>query len=894
MKNLKMYKKWNWSYIEFELSPNHLHTALVMLISEIKISHVVYLIAKISEGFNQYRTFNHQIIIGPDSNADDILKILEYGLAVRQESGTLEELTDAVLKYRPFEGESINIIKKEKNWATPEYVESAKIKKRFLEKDCYPISCEDKDFGELLSTNNNIKTFKYSKDVLIEREILNLNLVKNRVYIKNVKSFSFTDEIKPDGSWVRHFNKLSKYYDKFNNFQKYENILDVKYIKPLKICTRFNSNILTLDIETKMYPDGNFEPVAIAVCYGDDYEVEKFYITEYASVDQMLSFCFKFIISNFPNCVIYAHNMGRFDSLFFLNSILKEYEVIPTMKDGRFLSIEVKTKQNENFGLLEVKMKRKSKIIILDSYNFLPTSLRKLTEIFNTKTKKGYFPFEALNELGPNYVGVMPDKKYFENLSIDDYNELKNNFWSCKENLLNYLTHDVISLREIIIIFNNFIKSEFLVDMTKYKTISSLSFAIIRTIFFEEAINKLIILNGKFETIFRQAYYGGRVEVFKPRLKNGYMFDVNGLYPFIMANYPMPGGSMKHIKYNTYIDLDNSAYGIAYVKIKTPDNLYNPTIPFRLEDGSIVYPIGEWEGWYNTEELKHASEKKGYIIKVLEIFQFEKQYNMFTKFVTYFNNMKINSTGFKRTIAKNIMNFGFGKLGSHIYNTKTVFVNAKEADLIASQFKIVNHKELPNNMELITYIPNNTYKSLLESKKPNQNTSLPVAISLTALGRVINATYLDKASDIYYTDCDSFAVKEPYPSDMIDQKELGKLKLVHAVESAIFASGKLYGIVDENYNTHIKAKGLGPIITIDELNDLIQVNTITKIKEVWVKQLEKGNIKISNINYVLKLANTKRLKIIINGQWVDTTPHKIFNNKISPLELIPYEPNKVT
>lgn len=38
-----------------------------------------------------------------------------------------------------------------------------------------------------------------------------------------------------------------------------------------------------------------------------------------------------------------------------------------------------------------------------------------------------------------------------------------------------------------------------------------------------------------------KAYFGGVTEVFKPLIKNGFHYDVNSLYPFVMRNL-MPIG----------------------------------------------------------------------------------------------------------------------------------------------------------------------------------------------------------------------------------------------------------------------------------------------------------------------------------------------------------------
>lgn len=40
----------------------------------------------------------------------------------------------------------------------------------------------------------------------------------------------------------------------------------------------------------------------------------------------------------------------------------------------------------------------------------------------------------------------------------------------------------------------------------------------------------------------RRAYYGGHTDTYKPYGENLYYYDVNSLYPFVMKEFPMPGG----------------------------------------------------------------------------------------------------------------------------------------------------------------------------------------------------------------------------------------------------------------------------------------------------------------------------------------------------------------
>jgi hypothetical protein len=86
----------------------------------------------------------------------------------------------------------------------------------------------------------------------------------------------------------------------------------------------------------------------------------------------------------------------------------------------------------------------------------------------------------------------------------------------------------------------------------------------------------------------RYAFYGGHVDVYKPIGNNIKYYDINSLYPFVMANNNFPIG-------NPTLSFDkdlNNYFGFVYCKIITPNNMDIPILPFRGEDGTIYYPLG--------------------------------------------------------------------------------------------------------------------------------------------------------------------------------------------------------------------------------------------------------------------------------------------------------------
>nr|QYC94369.1 putative DNA-directed DNA polymerase [Oedogonium sp. 244] len=119
--------------------------------------------------------------------------------------------------------------------------------------------------------------------------------------------------------------------------------------------------------------------------------------------------------------------------------------------------------------------------------------------------------------------------------------------------------------------------NKFKIDLTRSLTIGSLSFTIYQSNFNNDPIKRLKQTQDNF---IRQAYLGGRCEVFKPRGYNLYAYDVNSLYPYVMT-LPMP---INNIQWNR--DLSNKKlteileYKIGFIKadIIAPTNMYYPIL----------------------------------------------------------------------------------------------------------------------------------------------------------------------------------------------------------------------------------------------------------------------------------------------------------------------------
>jgi len=127
----------------------------------------------------------------------------------------------------------------------------------------------------------------------------------------------------------------------------------------------------------------------------------------------MILDCFKdILIRKYNKTNVYIHNLAKFDIIFLLKYLVKLGVVHPIIHNKRIISI------NLNYG-----PDNKYQIQFRDSYLILLSSLMKLCNSFKIKNSKTIFPHLFVNENNLDYVGAVPDYKYFINVSNEDYLE---------------------------------------------------------------------------------------------------------------------------------------------------------------------------------------------------------------------------------------------------------------------------------------------------------------------------------------------------------------------------------------------------------------------------------------------------------------------------------------
>jgi len=840
-------------------------------------------------------SLSKQILVTRDSNPDVIKNYLikQIEIACMNYGIELDKFI-VVFKFRPLalKEEIVQEIPKINYNAQEKHIKKNinMLKFKFFNGSILPLSMNLKLFGERLNkflSAYYIFKFDLNPEGLFFRKsefviyIHKINEFKNEGILFQNKEivFKFEDVLIDGNSFIRTLDKFVIYIDNLEIIH-YDRLISNNFIKTSKVNTRLNTNIVTFDIETYV-KDGKFVPFACG--WYDGEFIRTYYLTDFKSSYEMLLLALTELLEFNPNAKVYIHNFANFDYMFLIKVLFENFTVKPNFKENKVISLAYSPKDNENI-----------KIEMFDSYLILPSSLRTLASKYKVSDQKGFFPYSMVNENTLDYIGITPDISAFNGITPEEYEGLVSFTWNLRNELIRYLELDLKSLHQIILRFSRDIFDIEKIDITKLPTISSIAFKIFRTNYLKDKL--LPIVKGNAHKDIRNAYYGGVVEVFKNEGTNLNLYDVTSLYPFAMLN-DMPTGNML---FSTDPNINNY-FGIVYVEVDTsgldPKYLNYPLLPHRI-DGRMYNPLGNWTGWYFSEEVKLAISY-GYAIKVLFGYKLDKTSNVFNSFNYKYFDIKAGLSDIKmdRTTAKLILNSLYGRLGMKPYQDNIEIIDSSKAVDILSKYNVKEQYNITENLEFIRY-ENKPIPGFLElygkdeyldfildcdSKNISVNQSIPSAIAITAYARMFmfKTIYklIDLGIDIYYMDTDSIVVNQAIPEEFVGNK-LGLFKLEHEIRHAYFISPKLYAFETISGDLIVKAKGIGSKLEFNQFETLIKNESIVQAQERWFKDPANATINIKNIEMHISTINLKRRQIIVDNRMSHTTPLSIDNGKI--------------
>lgn len=502
--------------------------------------------------------------------------------------------------------------------------------------------------------------------------------------------------------------------------------------------------------------------------------------------------------------VVYAHNGGKYDFLFIMH-FLKAHKEHKIKKMLIIHGSIVKFVVVYNGKSIEFR----------DSFAILPKSLRSLTNDFDVLHKKLEMDYD---------IGI-DDARYEE-----------------------YFNNDLMGLYEVLLQAS---------DLHEKPTLAANALNIFSNDFYRGRISSNSM---KINNIFRESYYGGRVEIFKMAGQELNYYDVNSLYPSVMYDfkYPLPIKNNYEITYS----LSNKYEGVYKCSIEAP-YLKIPLLPIK-HDKKLVFGIGSWSGWYASQELRKAKEL-GYKVNIIYGYKFLASDYIFREYVEHYYKIKKNSKGAKKAIAKLMLNSLYGKFGqrNELESWKIDIQGRSKASMYKDVYKYYNVGGF------------NVSVKKFRINAPFMHTEIASMITANARLRLYSLIERAGMNNVYYCDTDSIITS----SLMNTSEELGDIKEEAHIDKFIAIAPKVYAYTSGD-KVAIRAKGLlaKNLKFVDFENALMKhdlsafvsnFERLGGIKEVRVRHIDFGD-KIS----VKKAMRSIYDKRIIRDNF-DTEPVKI-------------------
>lgn len=468
-----------------------------------------------------------------------------------------------------------------------------------------------------------------------------------------------------------------------------------------------------------------------------------------------------------------------------------------------------------------------AKYTIKDSFKILPSALAKLSKDFDVTHGK----LDLWEEVQKTYPGQYEDVvDFLARCPVDDPLYLK------------YLGYDVISLYEVLQRIMQVAKME-LADFVSILSTASLSRYLLKNGYggepfrtpgnktdyeiltscpswgSEKLMKESTISYLECEYKIREAFYGGRTEVFTPYLAPdngkivGYHYDVNSLYPTQFykeypVGYPSYEDNPRLIAHNwEWWQEYREGLGFIKAEVYIPPQAI-PPLPVKM--GKLVFVTGHVVGSWTYLELDYAVKNCGVeIVRFIEQIHFKKTYPVFKNAVETFYPMKEQG---KRD--GNASLTAFSKL---VLNTMYGWTCLRRDDKTA--LRDISMLDKWKDSERMIYV--NEEMGYFEIFDKVNATSIQVQIGayVTSYARLTLLDALRKQAEkgtVYYCDTDSIVCDTPMDADMIDPYELGKWDLEAELLSAIFVQPKVY---TETTTKHVnkKFKGISRKFVQEEL-----------------------------------------------------------------------------
>ncbi len=568
------------------------------------------------------------------------------------------------------------------------------------------------------------------------------------------------------------------------------------------------------------------------------------------------------------NCIIYTHDL-KYDASFIIYSLSNHSDFI--------LSCLIEKKQVYELTIFFKENNKRIKFRC--SYNLLPLSLENIAKGFNLGVEIDY-PHKFIKIETLFWISNIPKNYFLTHEGWQVYNTTQN----LKKFTINACRTNCILIKKFIELIHNIFWTSFKINILKKNILSasSLAFYIFYKKFNAKGVKKIIHKDE--ELYIRNAYYGGRCEVFGNPIKdNIYHFDFPGMYGLCMKEKNVFGVSKFIYELPSTAELLPGFYTIDW-----KSNMRFPILPHHnVISNKLFFTNGEGTGTYWFEEINFFKEQGGEILKIHSGLTYTKYDYTFLEFVNFFENFrKLNNT--YKTFGKLMINSFYGRTGIKP-RTEISFFIYSEIELesllnLANEMKItIVTVEKINKIWFISLKINDYLKKIYKIKKDSQS-NIAIAASITAKARIklLKAIIEIEKNDGRALYCDTDSIIAEFFKN-VDNKKHGEIfwntnKLDTKISDAVFSLPKTYGILFENGNSLVKIKGVRrDYISFKDFKTSFYDNISIKVDNV--QQIKNINFKIkkNNVNQIINLLAYDKRKFINNFK--NTIPLIYLNGK---------------
>jgi hypothetical protein len=380
-----------------------------------------------------------------------------------------------------------------------------------------------------------------------------------------------------------------------------------------------------------------------------------------------------------------------------------------------------------------------------------------------------------------------------------------------------------------------------------------------------------IDFNPKLTDKFFDSYFGGRTEAFKIGDTKAVVYDINSMYPYAMLNADFPNPKLlKHIS-RKFIDVGlfkrhflRTYEGCAKITVIHKEHYFG-FLPIK-QKGKLIFPVGEFTGTWNFNEIRYALEQG--IIEIKKVWTVTYSRRMESPFIKYvtalYGERKISDNELDRLQLKLLLNSLYGKFGQ---KKKTEFIyieDVKRDYLIIDEFK--NSGELIK-IRTFNLERDDCFLEVVNKKQEKYYNSIALFASyITSFARVMLLKDLVNNKNFVPVYCDTDSIFYEVDPKIKEGKELGEWKkenkLVYNIRGlknySYFADGKK---IDKIKGIPKKARKIS--------DKKYTYENLVKTREAITRNIEAGVL----VTRTKELKNTYDKRIILKNN--DTLPLKL-------------------